>query len=272
LLGKVNLQQSKTDQFQYDLTGRWNLSERVSVDLNLPVIYRTSNYLSPGAGGAASVFSDKSNSTGGVGDINAGIYYQLPKAAPAAVDWIASARVKAPTGRSPFGIKLRENIDPGNSNLVVPARQPTGNGVWSTSVGVTALKTLDPIVMFANIGYNYNFQRSFSDVSSSENTPPVPGDVRLGNAWLIGAGAALALNDRSSVSMSYAQSVQQVARLRGSNQDWVRQVGSDSNSATFNTGLTYQLSKNLSMAGLLSIGLTPDSPNFSVGVKFPYTF
>ncbi len=155
---------------------------------------------------------------------------------------------------------------------MVPTRQPTGNGVWSTSVGITALKTIDPIVMFANLGYNHNFQRSFSDVSSSENTPAVPGDVKLGNAWLVGAGAALALNDRTSVSLSYAQSVQRVSRLRAKGQNWVRQVGSDSNAATFNTGLTYQLSKNLSMASSLAIGLTPDSPNFSVSVKFPYTF
>jgi hypothetical protein len=270
LLGQINLQQIKTDQFQYDLTGRWNLSDRISMDVNLPLIYRTSNYISPGAGGTASVVSDASSDTTAAGDINAGLYYQLPKKSPTDLDWITSIRVKAPTGRHPFGIKLR-NADPANTNLVIPSRQPTGNGVWNTSFGLSVLKTVDPVVLFANIGYGYNFRRSFADLSSTEGTT-TPGDVKLGNSWSFGAGFALALNDRTSVSFSYSQLIQQAARLRGAGGPWVRQVGTDVNSAMFNAGLTQQLSKNLSMVGTVSVGLSPDAPDYSIGIKFPYTF
>ncbi|MEO8598688.1 MAG: transporter [bacterium] len=270
LLGKINLQQIKTDQLQYDLTGRWNMSDRLSLDVNLPLVYRTSNYLSPGVGGAAGATSDGSNNSTAMGDVSAGAYYQLGKESSESPDWIASIRVKAPTGRDPYGIKLLD-ADPNNNNLLIPSRQPTGNGVWSTSLGLSALKTYDPVVLFANIGYNYNFKRSFDDLSSTQNTV-APGQVQLGNSWSLGAGFALALNDKTSVSFSYSQSVQVASRLRAEGGPWVRQVGSESNSATFNTGLTRQFTKNLTMVGTLSIGLTPDSPDFSVGIKFPYTF
>jgi hypothetical protein len=271
LLGKINLQQIRTDQFQYDLTGRWNVSSRFSADVNVPVIYRNSTYISPGAGSAASAFSDGANHSGSIGDINAGVYYQLPKNAASDVDWIVSARVKAPTGRDPFGIKLVENTDPSNNNLLIPSHQPTGNGVWATTLGWSLLKVTDPMVLFANFGYTHHFKRSFSDLSSSL-TAITPGEAKLGNAWSLGAGFALALNDKTSVSFSYAQLLQQVSRLRAEGGGWVRQVGSDANSASFNAGLTHQLTPRLSMVGTLSMGLTPDAPNFSVGAKFPYVF
>lgn len=271
LLGKINLQQIKTDQLQYDLTGRWNLSERLSTDLNLPLVYRRSNYISPGAGGSASALSDGANGTASVGDMNAGVYYQLSQPNPASIDWIGSIRVRAPTGRDPFGIKLLQNSDPNNNNLVIPTRQPTGNGVWSTTLGLTLLKTYDPIVLFGNLGYTYNFKRHFKDLSTAESAV-TPGEVRLGNSWTVGAGFALAVNDKTSVSFSYAQLIQQTSKLRADGGPWVRQTGSDTNSATFNAGLTFQLSKNLSMVGTMSMGLTPDAPDFSVGIKFPYTF
>lgn len=271
LLGKVNLQQIRTDQFQYDLTGRWNVSSQLSADVNLPLVYRNSTYISPGAGSAAAAFSDGSNNSASVGDVNAGVFYQLAKRAESDLDWIVSGRLKAPTGRHPFGIKLVENTDPNNNNLLIPTRQPTGNGVWATTLGVSLLKVTDPMVLFANVGYTYNFKRGFSDLSSSLTTV-TPGDAKLGNAWSLGAGFALALNEKTSVSFSYAQLLQQVSRLRASGGEWVRQVGSDSNSASFNAGVTHQLTPRLSMVGTLSMGLTPDAPNMSVGFKFPYAF
>lgn len=270
LLGQINLQQIKTDQLQYDLTGRWNMTDRLSMDLNLPFIYRRGNYISGGAGGAASSLSDASSNTADAGDINLGLYYHLPKAASADLDWVASLRVRAPTGRHPFGIKLR-NADPGNDNLVVPSRQPTGNGVWNTTVGLSVMKTLDPVVVFGNVGFGYNFKRSFSDLSSTEGTS-TPGDVKLGNTLSFGAGLALALNDRTSISFSYSQLFQRNARLRPEGGPWQRQVGTEVNSATFNSSLTYQLSPRLSMVGTASLGLTPDAPDYSIGIKFPYSF
>ncbi len=192
LLGQIDLQQIKTDQLQYDITARWNWNDRLSTDVNLPMLYRRANYISGGAGGSAASVSDASSDSMSVGDANLGLYYQLPKSVPTDLDWIASVRLRAPTGRHPFGIKLR-SPDPSNNNLVVPSRQPTGNGIWGASVGVAVLKTLDPLVLFGNIGITYNVKRSFDDLSSVVGQTQ-PGDVKLGNALSFGAGFAAALN------------------------------------------------------------------------------
>jgi len=271
LLGKINLQQIKTDNLQYDMTARLNVTDRLSIDVNTPFLYRRSNYFSPGAGGSAGAISDGTNHSKAIGDVNSGLYYQVQKSTAQSADWIASIRVRAPTGKHPFGVKLIKNSDPDNNNLLIPKSQPTGNGVWATSIGLAVVKSYDPVVLFSSIGYNYNFKRHFSDLSSTETTTS-PGEVRLGNSWMLGAGFALALNDRTSINFAYSQSVQSASSLRGDEGPWTRQVGSESNSATFNAGLTHQLSEHWTMSSMIAMGLTPDSPNFSFSVKFPYTF
>jgi hypothetical protein len=39
-----------------------------------------------------------------------------------------------------------------------------------------------------------------------------------------------------------------------------------------NFGLNHVVNKHLTINGAVSVGLTPDAPNFVVGVRFPYTF
>ncbi|WP_204377073.1 hypothetical protein [Aquitalea pelogenes] len=49
-------------------------------------------------------------------------------------------------------------------------------------------------------------------------------------------------------------------------------MGSSANAANLNLGLTYAYSKRLSIIPNLSLGMTPDSPNYAFSVKFPYRF
>lgn len=45
------------------------------------------------------------------------------------------------------------------------------------------------------------------------------------------------------------------------------------NAATaLNFGLNHVVNKHLTINGSVSVGLTPDAPNFVVGLRFPYTF
>ena len=52
-LGNINLDQTKASQYQYDVDVRYGLTDRISVDLDLPYMYRTSEFISGGAGGAS---------------------------------------------------------------------------------------------------------------------------------------------------------------------------------------------------------------------------
>jgi len=178
-------------------------------------------------------------------------------------------RVKAPTGKAPYGIKYI--IDASNNNLSSPDSLPTGNGVWTLSTGVTFVKTVDPAILFANIGYAYNFAHKFSDISGSP-TSTIPGEVDLGNSYQLGGGIAFALSDRMSLSTSYAHRFAVESRIKPEGQAWQNIIGSSSSSGSLNFGVTYAMSDKLSMVANVGVGITPDAPDVTVGVKFPYNF
>lgn len=83
---------------------------------------------------------------------------------------------------------------------------------------------------------------------------------------------AFALNDRMSLSMSYAHRFAQRSRIKQLGSSWNSIVGSDSSSGSLNFGVTYAMSEKLSMVANVGMGVTPDAPDVTVGVKFPYNF
>ncbi|MGE8175179.1 hypothetical protein [Pseudomonas fluorescens] len=269
-LGNINIDRIKADNWTLDLTGRYNVAQRWQFDINVPVVYRESTYSSGGAGGAAPVSSDatvKRDPT--IGDVNFGIAYKFLDESENLPDAVATLRIKAPTGKNPYGIKLIK--DPGNDNLSVPQSLPTGNGVWSITPGISLVKTFDPAVLFGSLSYTYNMQDSFSDISPTVNST-VPGDVKLGDSWQIGAGIAFALNEKMSMSFSFSDQFARKSKVKPSGQDWQSIPDSDYNAANFNIGLTMAATDKLTIVPNLAIGLTQDAPAFSFSLKFPYYF
>lgn len=268
-LGRINLDRVKSDIVQFDVTGRYGITERLQVDFNLPFLYRSSTYESGGVGGSAPTLGDHDVSNSDLGDVSAGIYYRLFPETQTSPDVVMNVRLKAPTGKDPYGIKFR--TVPDNNNLSAPDELPTGNGVWTLSTGLTFVKTVDPAILFANIGYAYNFTRRFGDISGDPNLK-IAGDIDLGDTIQLGGGLAFALNDRMSFSTSYAHRFTRKSRIKQNGQSWVSVVGSDSSSGLLNFGVTYAMTDRLSMVTNVGIGVTPDAPDVSVGIKFPYNF
>ncbi len=269
-LGNINLGQTKSHQVMADLDARYGLTDRISFDVDVPYVYRHSNFIVGGAGGAAGALSDASGSSSAIGDVNFGIYYQFLKESGDWPDIVGSVRVKAPTGTSPFGIKLVQ-VDPNNTSLVAPTKLPTGTGFWNITAGVSVLKTYDPVVLFGSLSYTYNLARSFSDVSSVEGQTS-PAKVKLGDVIQWGAGVALAFSEKDSASVSYTMAIEPESETQAPGQGWQKVPGSETVAAAVNFGLNHVVNKHLTINGSVSIGLTPDAPNFVVGVRFPYTF
>lgn len=270
-LGNINLDRIKADTWTLDLTGRYNFDNRWQFDLNVPVVYRESTYQSGGANnGAAGVTSEETVTRDPtLGDINFGIAYKFMDESVNTPDAVFTFRVKAPTGKDPFGIKLRQTD--ANTNLFVPDTLPTGNGVWSISPGISLVKTYDPAVLFGSLSYTHNFEESFDDISATVNQK-VPGKVRIGDSFQIGAGIAFALNEKMSMSFSMSDLVQRKSKLKQDGGDWESVVSSDANAGYFNVGMTIAASDNLTIVPNLSIGITDDAPDFSFSLKFPYYF
>jgi len=269
-LGSINLDRIKADNWTLDMTARYNVAQRWQFDINVPVVYRQSTYSSGGAGGAGPSTSDETVTRDPeIGDINVGVAYKFLDESETWPDAVATLRIKAPTGKDPYGIKLREV--PGNDNLSVPESLPTGNGVWSITPGISLVKTFDPAVLFGSLSYTYNMEDSFSDISPQANSK-VPGDVKLGDSWQIGGGIAFALNEKMSMSFSVSDQFARKSKIKPDGGDWQSISNSDYNAANFNIGMTIAATDNLTIVPNLAIGLTDDAPDFSFSLKFPYYF
>ena len=269
-LGSINLDRVKADNWTLDMTARYNLAQRWQFDINVPVVYRESTYSSGGAGGAGASTSDETVTRDPeIGDVNVGVAYKFLDEDETWPDAVATLRIKAPTGKDPYGIKLRQ-VE-GNDNLSVPESLPTGNGVWSITPGISLVKTFDPAVLFGSLSYTYNMEDSFSDISPQVNSK-VPGDVKLGDSWQIGGGIAFALNEKMSMSFSVSDQFARKSKIKPDGGDWQSISNSDYNAANFNIGMTFAATDNLTIVPNLSIGLTDDAPDFSFSLKFPYYF
>lgn len=268
-LGTISIDQIKSDIFTLDPTIRYGITDRLFVDANLPLLYRTSNFRSGGAGGSASALIERTIHDEGVGDLSIGASYRLVAETLRKPDVVVSARLKFPTGRDPFGVEFVE-VENSEGNLQVPESLATGTGVYSASLGVAVLKTLDPMVVFGNFTYFRNFARDFADID--ENPGDVPGRVEIGDAWQFGAGLAFALNDKSSISMSYSQRLVQRTHLTPDEQERRAVVGSQANVGIANFGATFSLSPKLALVTNVGIGLTDDSPDMSLAIRLPFRF
>nr|WP_028226837.1 hypothetical protein [Paraburkholderia ferrariae] len=269
-LGNINLGETKSHQLMADLDVRYGLTDRISVDVDVPYIYRHSTFIVGGAGGAASTLSDASANSSDIGDVNFGVYYQFLKETNNLPDVVGSLRVKSTTGSSPFGIKVQQ-VDGDNTNLVAPDKLPTGTGFWNVTAGLSVLKTYDPVVLFGSFSYTYNISRSFADISSVIGQTE-PADVKLGDIIQFGGGVALAFSDKDSASISYTMAIEPESRTKAPGGSWTGVPGSQTTASTLNFGLNHVVNKHLTINGAVAVGLTPDAPNFVVGVRFPYTF
>lgn len=269
-LGTINLDQTKATVMTVDVSGRYGLTDRMSIEANLPYVYRDTRFVSAGAGGASNAISEVQLSSSGIGDASVAAYYQWVKESRRWPDVVTSVRVRGPSGRDPFGLKLIQP-DGGNNNLNVPENLPTGTGVWSGTFNVSALRTYDPVILFANLGYTYNRPQDFDDISPVLDQVS-PAEVALGNVIQLSGGLAIALNDRSAVSFSVASAFGATTRTRTPGQEQMDVAGSSSNTTTLNIGASYALPSGWTLNGQLAAGLTPDAPNFVFGLRASHSF
>ena len=267
-LGEIAVDSVKSDILTFDITGRYGVSDRLQLDLNAPFVARRTEYRATGLDGDATTASTATVDDSNVGDVSAGLNYRLLDEQPGRPDVVLNMRLKGPTGEHPYGVETV--TDPNNSNLEFPKELPTGNGVWALTTGLSFIKTVDPAILFANIGYTYNKPEDFDDISSDDGDQP--GEVDLGDSVQFGLGTAFALNREMSISLSYSQRVSDDTETKLDGGSWSEVPGSDANAATMNFGVTYALGERTSLLTNIGAGLTDDASDMTVSVKVPYTF
>jgi len=271
-LGNISIDRVASDSLTYDFVTRYGVSPRLTLNLDVPYLARRTVYQKGGAGGSAAAIGEESTHGTGIGDVNFAANYKLFGETGRRPDTLLTLGVTAPTGRAPYGIDWTtvSHADDPYLQFAVPRRQPTGNGVWQGSLGLTAVKTIDPAIVFANLGYIHSFERGFGDIDTDPQTR-TPGRVKLGDAYYFGAGVAFAFNERASLSLSFSDRINGKASLQPTGQRSTKVIGSDANAATLNLGVTYALDRHTTLVTQLGVGLTADAPDFTLTFKIPYT-
>lgn len=263
-LGELNLDGVETHITTFDLNMRYGFSNRLELGVTVPFVYRSTTYQSIGDDLSTERESEVNVDEAALGDISATLSYRLLPETSTRPDVVISAGVRAPTGKDPYGIGLREDD---NTNLIVPTELPTGNGVWAATTSISLLKTLDPAIVFGSLGYTYNFEESFDDISASSGDQP--GDVDLGDSIQVGFGTAFALNERLSLALSYSHEHIRKSEI-SSNGSTRKVIDSDANVGVFNIGGTYALNDSTSIVTNLGIGLTDDASDISLTFRMPF--
>ncbi len=268
-LGRISIDETEGDVTTVDFTTRFRPTTRLQFDASFPFMSRTSVYRSGGAGSAANTQAEATRTTNGLADVSFGAMYRVFTETQTRPDVVFNARAKAPTGQSPYGAALIE-IPNTQGNLKVPERLGTGTGTWAVSMGASVLKTIDPMVVFANVSYFYNIPRAFIDISESPGQQA--GTVDIGNAIQYGAGVAFAVNDRASLTFSYTQRFASTTRLKVANGNYAPVIGSAANIAMLSIGSTFAFSPNASFIFNVGAGLTRDTPDVTLVARVPFTF
>jgi hypothetical protein len=268
-LGRISIDETEGDVTTLDFVARYRPTPRLQFDVGVPLMARVSTYRSGGAGSSASGLIEATRRTIGLADMSFGMSFRAFTETVNRPDIVFNSRVKAPTGEHPYGVPLVE-IPGSSGNLSIPERLGTGSGTWGASIGMSALKTVDPVVLFGSVSYFRNFDQGFDDISEGPGLQP--GNVKPGDSFQYGAGVAFAVNERSSLSFSFSQRFVESTSLKFQGGDFAPIVGSHANVASLNIGSTFAFSQRASVIVNVGAGLTRDTPDFSLATRVPFSF
>ncbi len=269
-LGQISIDEVESDVLLFDLTGRYGVTDRLQVDLNIPFLHRSTTYRTTANVGNEEEEIERTVDLGfALSDISFGFSYQLLSESKTWPDIVWSTRARAPSGTHPFGIKQFQVTE--DVKVTFPEELPTGNGNWAVTSGLSFVKALDPAVIFASLSYTYNLEEDYKDISSKVGEV-APGSVKLGDSFQFGLGFAIALNESITMSIAYSHRYGVKSKTRSQGGKWKKILGSEVNSSQLNFGLVYSFSPNFSVVASAAAGLTNDAPDSQFSLKFPYTF
>ena len=264
LIGQIDVRSVNDTTWIASVAGRYGLTNRLEIEAKLPYVYRMDGTLTRSIGGVSDSALFDSNGNG-LGDIELAARYQLNLPKGDDPYYIAGLRFKTRTGKDQFSV----TYDP---NFNLPTELPTGSGFYSLQPSLSAVLPSDPAVFFGGINYIWNIKRDVNATIPYQNNGTYYtqhiGEVDPGDSVGLNFGIGLALNERSSFSLSYEH-------------DWVGKTkvnGEDASDqlsvqlATLQVGFSYRLNKNSNLNLSVGAGLTPDTPGTTVTLRVPIKF
>lgn len=268
-LGNISVDRISRDTIKPEVAMRYDLTDRFQFELAVPYVYRYANYESTNQEGNLTL--EESVSDDDIGDTRMRLYYRWLDETEDQPDVVLNLGVTAPTGTDPFGIptESRGQTQGEGQLLTYPAELPTGNGVWTVSFGASILKTYDPAILFASVGYDMRLKEDFDDIGTDDGDQP--GEIDLGDSFRFGLGTAFALNRDLSLSFSLDQQFTMETERKLEGQATQEITGSDAIASVLNLGATLNLGPDRTLTTNIGFGLTEDAPDVSLRMAMPFS-
>jgi hypothetical protein len=235
-ISTVTDERARDDGVQAILGARLGLPWRSQLDIKVP-------YGWMGESQALGDGTRKSRSSTGVGDVELDLSHQFLTEGRHRPDLIGALTFRFPTGGDPF-------------RTATGAALANGGGAYQGGLKVTALKSFDPMVLFASLSYAASLpvRESF-------------GRVRPGDEIALQLGGSLAVSPDTSLSVSFLQDFRTDTTV-----DKAPIGGSDQVASVVQFGLDQVLSRNILLDVSVGVGVTRDAPNYTFAVSLPIRF
>jgi hypothetical protein len=259
-LGVIEASDVAQDTGVATIAARYGLTNRLEVEARVPYVWRDDRVTTLAQ--RNDTISRTTNLRGrDLGDIEFAARYQLNSGAQGGPIFVATSRVKPPTGTGPYDVHYDE--------FGVATTLPTGSGFWAVEGGLTMLYPSDPAIIFASLTYIHNFGRNIDKTVGSGNAAVHVGRVDPGDSIGASLGFGLALNPRFSVSFGYSHNY--IFRTT-SELGVTKQTSQSLQVGSLLMGWSFRLSDKLTLNNSFEFGVTSDAPDVRIVLRAPYRF
>jgi hypothetical protein len=262
--GNINVNRVQANYLTEALTLRYGVTNRLELNVKIPVVYAYGTTTTQPLGPNAEVYSPSANNFS-IGDIQFGGSYQINTGENGWPIFLGNLLFKTTTGVSPFSVPIYTTNDPNGGLYIAGIQQklPTGTGFYSLEPNVTMLIPTSPGVLFANILYGLNFSRNV-EIANRAGGAPTPANLNPGNFISVTFGIGFALNDKTSMTFSYQQE-----HVWETTEDGAGLAGSSYDFGTFNFGVGVQVARNIAVNIGAGIGVGPNNPVAKIIIEVP---
>lgn len=266
-IGVIDVRDVRRNTYTASLRASYGVTNRFEIEGRIPYLYRSDDAIGRefGTGTATDLAF---NSTGsGIGDVEVTARYQLNDGGADMPYFVGSMRFKTRTGRDPYDGTFDTTL-PGFRGELVQDKLPTGSGFFGLQGGLTVLYPADPVVLFGGVSYLHSFPRDNVTIRLQDGTVTDIGRVAPGGIIGFNMGIGLGLNEKMSLSLGYDHNSVGAAKTNGEKApDAVRfQLG------TMLVGLSYRRTPTSNINFTLGVGVTRDSPDVTLSLRYPMTF
>ncbi|MET3105668.1 hypothetical protein AAKU58_000481 [Oxalobacteraceae bacterium GrIS 1.18] len=188
----------------------------------------------------------------GFGDLSFGARYQPFEAQRDKPSLTFTSRISVPTGTSPF-------------KVVAGSGLATGSGVTGLTGGLNLNQIVDPVALFGSVNLTYNLPAKGLNQALGTS---ILKEVKPGLAFGFGGGFAYALSYMITTSVSFQETISAGSKLNFANGNSATTATQTQGIVSF--GLGYRVSPKTTINTSLGLGLTSNSPNFTLDITIPF--